>query len=301
MPPLTPHRSALARSAGFLLVAALSWGVGCSSSSGASTPLPCNENPWECQAGQTCWPKDPTTFACLNSGAGKVGDACLDAVGSPTCGDGLACLQLTSSDGTCAAYCSKTDPSRACPSGQTCTALTLLGVGGLQFQVCVATVSISTPADAGSEAAGPTDAGVPAGDGSASAACTAWANHEVAAACPGTTAASTIITCQQGESLYPPEGCGAAWQAYVACATQAPYSCANGPTGCDTQQNAYFACQSAFASSSGCTRLGANNDAKCAAATPYAFGCLSSLPTGCVVLPTSSSATIACCPAFPAR
>jgi hypothetical protein len=184
---------------------------------------------------------------------------------------------------------------------------TLQGGGSPQFHVCVAPGSTSPPADAGSDApstvsdsGGPTDAGTPAGDGSVSAACTAWGNHEVAV-CPGTSSASTLITCQQGESLYPPEGCGAEWGAYVTCATQAPYSCANGPTGCDTQQNAYFTCQSAFASSTMCTRLGANNDAKCAAATPFAFGCLSSLPAGCVVLPTSSSATIACCPAFPSR
>src|SRR5215207_3866951 len=57
---------------------------------------PCNEDPWQCPAGQTCWGTDVngSAFACLNSGSGKAGDPCQNIVSSPTCGDGLACFAL---------------------------------------------------------------------------------------------------------------------------------------------------------------------------------------------------------------
>jgi hypothetical protein len=105
--------------------------LGCSNSSGAQ---PCNEDPWECAAGQTCWPKDESTFECLNSGSGTAGSVCQDSVGIATCGDGLACLQTSEASGRCAQYCDNTDTRHACPAGLTCqTAL----VVGSSIQICV--------------------------------------------------------------------------------------------------------------------------------------------------------------------
>ncbi len=277
--------------------------VACSSSS--SSPSPCNENPWECTAGQTCWPKTEGAFACLNSGAGKAGSACQDTIGAATCGDGLACFQTGTSGGVCTPYCDNSDTSHACSAGQTCQMALLVG-GGPQFQICVAPQTSTldgsaNPGDSGetlpTSDAGPSDGG----SRSVSAACTAWANHDVAQ-CPGDDPNATIDQCTQGEALYVPEGCGVEWSAYVTCATQATYSssCSAGPTSCDTQQSAYSACQSRFTASTSCSRV-PDQDAKCSAAAPYGYGCLSTLPSGCVQLPPTGGATIACCPAFPAQ
>jgi len=120
-----------------LLALVVPLAVACSSSS--STPPPCNQDPWECGSGQTCWPKDTTSFACLNSGVGTAGSACEDSVGAPTCGDGLACLQLsTASGGICAAYCDNTETSHACPSGMTCDMVLIVGT---IVQLCVGAAS----------------------------------------------------------------------------------------------------------------------------------------------------------------
>jgi hypothetical protein len=91
----------------------------CSSSSSSSTPPPCNDDPFECSSGKTCWaPHDPSQFDCVTSGAGKLGDSCLSVVGPPDCGDGLMCLQLTTqSSGTCTPFC---DGSHPCPNGELC-------------------------------------------------------------------------------------------------------------------------------------------------------------------------------------
>jgi hypothetical protein len=288
---------------GYILYFVASLTVACSSSSSSNAPPPCNENPWTCPGGQTCWPATQGTFACLNSGAGKAGDACQDTVGSATCGAGLACLQVGASGGLCSPYCDNTDTSHACAAGETCQTALLLGGSGPQFQVCVG--AGSSTGDAGAVALPDAsnvlpilDAGASDGAaGSVSAACTAWANHDVAQ-CPSDDPRSTLAECSQGESLYPPEGCGAEWSAYETCATQATYSsCANGPDGCDTQQNAYFSCQSRFASSTSCSRTPAQ-DAKCSASAPFGYGCLGTLPAGCVQLPPTGGATIACCPTF---
>jgi hypothetical protein len=275
-------------------IAAILCAPACSTSSG--TP-PCNQDPWVCSAGQTCWPATETTFACLNSGAGAVGDVCDDTIGMATCGAGLACLQPPgAASGTCVAYCDNTDTSHACPSGQTCDAALL---GGGTIQVCAGAGS-STEAGASPEAS--TEAGTvgatpdAATDGGVPPECAAWLASEEAQ-CGSTYDVSTLADCTEGESLYPPEGCGSEWESYVTCVTQATYSCASGPTGCDTQQDAYDACQSRFVSATSCDRL-PDQDGKCAAATPYGFGCLSTVPSQCVELPPTGGVTVACCPAF---
>ncbi|HTQ42105.1 MAG TPA: hypothetical protein VMI75_05050 [Polyangiaceae bacterium] len=113
----------------------------CSSSSsggGGSSSTPCNENPWECPSGQTCWPQSQTAFACLNAGSGAVGSACQDTAGAPTCGAGLFCLQSAGATaGTCVAYCSNMDTQHACTGGAACEPAALGGVSGPAFFVCV--------------------------------------------------------------------------------------------------------------------------------------------------------------------
>ncbi len=133
-----------------LLVAILTTATtACSSSSGGgASSLPCNENPWECPSAQTCWPESASAFACLNAGPGPLGSSCQNTVGTPTCGAGLACFQSVSgtSEGACVAYCSTTDPSHACPSGELCQLAALGGAGGPEFSICV---SQSTGDDGG--------------------------------------------------------------------------------------------------------------------------------------------------------
>jgi hypothetical protein len=277
--------------------AAISLALACSTSSGTT---PCNENPWVCPAGQTCWPKDETTFACLNSGTGTAGGACEDTGGTATCGDGLACLQMSGAAGTCAAYCDNTDTSHACPSGQSCEMAVIIGT---TIQICVgaAPAAEAGPASDAMSTTPETGVGVTApdaseGDGGVPAECAAWAANE-ANQCGTTYTASTIDDCVSGEALYPPEGCGAEWESYVTCATQATYSCANGPNGCDTQEDAYNACQSRFVSATNCERL-PDQDGKCDAAAPFGFGCLSTVPSECTTLPPTGGTTVACCPQF---
>ena len=124
------------------LIAVASFGalVACSSSSSSSSDAgtngPCNENPWECGAGQTCWLKDATSFACLNSGAGKKGDECVNIQGSPTCADGLLCLQTQlNQPGHCLPYCDNTNTAHACATGEVCQEAIVQGTS-LHFHVC---------------------------------------------------------------------------------------------------------------------------------------------------------------------
>src|ERR1019366_1952338 len=141
--------------------------VACSSSSGSgsgsSGTTPCNENPWQCPAGQTCWPTDQSSFACLNVGTGKPGDPCTATVGMPSCGANLDCLQTqAASAGTCVAYCSESDPSHACPTGVQCLSAYLGSTSGPKFSVCAPAVANQ---DAGSDSGSGSSSG---GSGSSS-------------------------------------------------------------------------------------------------------------------------------------
>jgi len=119
-------------------LAAVVSATACSSSSSGSSQ-PCNENPWECSSGQTCWPESASAFACLNAGPGALGATCANVAGSPSCGAGLACFQATSAGtGTCVADCSTTDPTHACTGGTICETAMLGGAGGPSFSICLA-------------------------------------------------------------------------------------------------------------------------------------------------------------------
>jgi hypothetical protein len=120
---------------------------GCQSS--GSAPSPCNETPFQCNAGETCWVKDCTCppqlktctasactqfdLACLPSkGLAVVGQTCDDSIGKATCGDGQWCLQemnVNYGDGICSSFC---DPATAgtCPADYSCVAVGVALVSG---------------------------------------------------------------------------------------------------------------------------------------------------------------------------
>lgn len=122
----------------------------CSSSSAPSgAGAPCNQAPFACPSGQTCWPVDASgNFACLGSKAGaKVGDGCVDTAGSPTCGDAMICLAIANpQQGTCAADCDPALPGRSCSANEICVAVAFAS-GGPQIHACVTLGA----ADAGAE------------------------------------------------------------------------------------------------------------------------------------------------------
>lgn len=136
--------------------------VACSSEdSKSTTPTgPCNQDPWQCPAGQTCWPKDPAgNFACLNSGGGVKGAECANTVGAPTCADGLACFQAVGQPtGRCVAYCDNAKAGRGCAAGETCATAQLSGTSNT-FMICASPTT--PPMDSGTDTAMPTDTGKP--------------------------------------------------------------------------------------------------------------------------------------------
>jgi hypothetical protein len=90
----------------------------CSSPTSASRP--CNENPFNCAAGTTCWLDGSKSYACLPVGSAKKGDACSPALGPQApCGEGLICL-ATGASGVCTPYCDDAIPGRACAGGEKC-------------------------------------------------------------------------------------------------------------------------------------------------------------------------------------
>jgi hypothetical protein len=138
----------LATAASALLFSLLLAACSSSSNGGGTASTPCNQDPWECSSGQTCWPQSESAFACMNAGPGSLGSACQDTVGSPSCGAGMFCLQgVNTTGGACVAYCSTTDPKHACTGNAQCEEAFLGSAGGPAVTVCVST--ISTNGDAG--------------------------------------------------------------------------------------------------------------------------------------------------------
>lgn len=124
--------------------------TGCSSSSdSAASAEGCASSPFSCAAGQTCAAKDASgAFACLPSGSGTKGSPCLNTPGMTTCGDGLTCLQLVQSGGTCTSYCEVGSSVHGCAAGETCSAAGIAGTSTV-FHVCAG--GSSPTADAGSK------------------------------------------------------------------------------------------------------------------------------------------------------
>jgi hypothetical protein len=133
---------------------AFALGIGCGASS--SQPAPCNENPWQCSSGQTCWPAqctcpagtscDPTNcapqFQCVRSAAKQAGESCQLQIGQATCGDMQTCVELADAGaaGVCRYYCDPSDPTRGCAAGFICEQLTV-GNSEATEHVCVPTPS----------------------------------------------------------------------------------------------------------------------------------------------------------------
>jgi hypothetical protein len=126
--------------------------IACSSS--AST-VPCNEDPFQCGAGTTCWPSQcvcPTgqqcdvtncvpQFSCVASVPGKqVADSCHNTTGnSATCGDHQACIELAGLPaGICAAYCDPTSMTHGCDGDDICSAYRVgSAAGNPTVNVCI--------------------------------------------------------------------------------------------------------------------------------------------------------------------
>lgn len=136
------------RLAVLVLVVGLPLALACSSTT-SSSPAPCNEDPFQCPSGQTCWTKDTKTFSCIPSGAGQYGDSCVPVAGtaSAPCGEGLLCLATSNAAGKCVHYCDASGAAHPCASG-TCTAAAIGSASGPITHVC-----------AGGTPSGPTDAG----------------------------------------------------------------------------------------------------------------------------------------------
>jgi hypothetical protein len=155
----------------------------------------------------------------------------------------------------------------------------------------------------GSDEANCSDAGtggmtdIDSGSGSsASPECQAFVAHELSL-CASYSRDTELTSCAQGTALYGPEGCLAQWNAFVNCAANAPItSCTDGPTGCDTEMNGYFGCQSRFVQKSGCARL--DLDGRCTHDKPYLFSCAGPLPSNCAALTTTGGAPEMCCSQF---
>ena len=122
--------------------------VSACSSSSSSSPPPCNEDPFQCASGQTCWTADTKTFTCLPSGSAQYGESCLPVAGSTApCADGLTCIATSNAGGKCIHYCDPSGTAHACASG-TCTAAAFGSASGPTTHVCAGG---APPADAGSD------------------------------------------------------------------------------------------------------------------------------------------------------
>jgi hypothetical protein len=122
-------------------------GTACSSSTSDSAAAEgCASSPFSCAAGQTCAPKDASgAFACIPSGSGAKGSRCLNTPGMTTCGDGLTCLQLVQSGGTCTSYCEVGSTVHGCAAGETCSAAGIAGTSTV-FHVCAGGPTITDDA-----------------------------------------------------------------------------------------------------------------------------------------------------------
>jgi hypothetical protein len=105
---------------------------------GGGTEAGCNEDPWSCPVGQTCWLDASVSAKCLNSGPGQEGDSCVAVAGSPACGDALFCFQLpNTTEGTCVPFCDNGDVSHGCTAPAQCGTAQIQGNGAkVGFQIC---------------------------------------------------------------------------------------------------------------------------------------------------------------------
>lgn len=103
---------------------------GSGGSTGSGTQPSCNDDPFACPAGQTCWVNGTAAepyFECLGSGPGEIGEACMNYIGAPQCTDGLTCFSVPGYPNVCTPFCDPGDPAHACPDGASCLPIVLAG------------------------------------------------------------------------------------------------------------------------------------------------------------------------------
>ena len=134
----------MARTSHAFLVMLAAGLVACSSESGGEDggdvdrdPPPegaCYQDPIACPDGTTCAFDDENgeAMSCLPAGSGGENDACQNVAGEAQCGEGLACLHLTGTDGGhCAPVC---DSNEDCDGGLVCAKVTT--EAGHSFYAC---------------------------------------------------------------------------------------------------------------------------------------------------------------------
>ncbi len=118
-------------------------GAGAAGASGAGAAgaptkvLDCQDHPWDCPEGSTCWPvsADGATFDCRPGGSGQTGACCQNLIGVPTCGAGDVCLGTSTVPSACRRLCKVGDASHPCPASTACVEHALVP-GGAPFAVC---------------------------------------------------------------------------------------------------------------------------------------------------------------------
>lgn len=121
------------------------------------------------------------------------------------------------------------------------------------------------------------------------------------AACPdGNDPARITAICADGWQLYDAQGCGDAWRAYVTCRTEhvSSLDCDTGEiSDCTVYTNAYFQCQSAFATTTNCSVAGDPATWCAGGLGTYSYGCLGGEAPFANCVPASSSSSVAmyCC------
>jgi hypothetical protein len=100
--------------------------------------------------------------------------------------------------------------------------------------------------------------------------------------------------CEGSTIEFDSTGC-AAWAAWMTCAANATFTCDALFAECDAHWQGVQQCR-AMQAASGCIRL-TSVDESCSMPTPFAFACLSGMPSGaCVSLETAAAVPYFCCP-----
>jgi hypothetical protein len=131
--------------------------------------------------------------------------------------------------------------------------------------------------------------------------CEANAQAEETACPTGNDVTAAAARCANDWSMYDAEGCGDAWRAYTTCRTEkvGNIDCSTGEIAdCTVYQNAYFQCQSAFVSATGCTVAGEPATNCAGGLGTYSYACMTDTPpkTDCATgLAPSGAVKMFCC------
>jgi hypothetical protein len=85
----------------------------------------CIDDPFGCATGTTCWiDSRASSYRCAPEGSAKVGEACHNVAGSPTCAAGLTCYSVEGYDPVCTPLC---DDAHACAGDAPCQLVEIEG------------------------------------------------------------------------------------------------------------------------------------------------------------------------------